>query len=131
MRLRKALFGMALLLAAAVLPLVAQSHPQASPAGPAMPAGREIKCVAADGKTPCTAAQVEALNRLVVTGRQSDPGLAAIRSVSLRGPDGTLICVQPSGAACSDDQTKALRDAAQKKGDSGFHITRTIDVASP
>ncbi len=116
------------------IPLVAQSKAKTSTPGSMGASSHGIKCMAGAGKTACTAADVQDVNRMVVTGRRMHKPLAMIGSVRLAGPDGTLTCSQTSGAPCTDEQTAALRDylASQSSSTSRpFFIVREVDKSSP
>jgi hypothetical protein len=89
-----------------------------------------LKCTAEDGKSACTAAQVADLNQGIMTGRRMHkPFLVDVESVSL-GPNGTLVCKQTNGSACSDDQLAAVI-AASKKSGGGIQVMKSVDRASP
>ncbi|MGD0157353.1 MAG: hypothetical protein ABSB50_14750 [Terracidiphilus sp.] len=133
-----------LMLAATVAPLAAQSHPKSptpsttsgTPAAHAAAApGHTFKCTAGTANTPCTAADVQNLNAMVVSGRRMYKPLATIASISLAGADGSLTCTQTSGAACTDDQMNSLDTyAAQQKKGGGkgcCTVMKSTDVASP
>jgi hypothetical protein len=59
----------AFVLAAAVFPLAAQQTAATSVPDP--PPGHAIKCAKADGKSPCTAAEVAALNKDIADAKQT------------------------------------------------------------
>ncbi|HEV2133250.1 MAG TPA: hypothetical protein VGR47_03225 [Terracidiphilus sp.] len=116
----------------------AQSRPAAQahmPPSSVAPGVHGLRCLAADEKTPCSAAQIDQLNQMVVTGRRSYPVLAAVHSLSLSSSDGTLRCTQDNGAACSVAQIEALQQyaaAKKKKGGGGcICVMKEIDAASP
>ncbi len=118
----------------ATIPLVAQSKAKTGTPGSMGTRTHGIKCMAGAEKSACTAADVQDMNRIVVTGRRMHKPLAMIGSVQLAGPDGTLTCTQTSGAPCTDEQTAALRDyiAAQSSGASRpFFIVREVDKSTP
>lgn len=139
MNLKSIAINMALCLVALAIPVSA--HTQSRPAQVHMPPPpvasgiHNLRCLAADEKTPCTAAQVDQFNQLIVTGRRSYPELAAIRSVSLASPDGTLRCTQNNSAPCTAAQIQAVKQyaaAKKKKGSGGcICVVREIDAASP
>ena len=143
MRVREVLSLAAILLAA--LPLAAQSKPNpkaptpgastgsSAPAGTPAGPGHPFKCMTGDGNTPCTAADVQELFAMVVTGKRTHKPLALIASLSLAGPDGTVTCTQTNGAACTDDQIGELQNyaAQQKKGRGCCTVMKVIDAASP
>ncbi len=66
--LRHSVFA-AFILVAVVSPLVAQQT--AASSAPEMPPGHAIKCAKSDGKTPCTAAEVAALNKDIADAKQT------------------------------------------------------------
>lgn len=129
----------ALLLVAAGLPLVAQSRPNVKPP-PHIPSSRAtaqtshaLRCLDADGKTPCTAAQIQTLNQGLATALQSDPALAGVRSLSLDSSSGVLRCTQNSGATCTAAQLQAVQEYAAKKKSKGggcLCVMRSFDKAS-
>ena len=142
MRAKRLFSVSALILAASVTPLAAQSHAKSptpstksgTPAANAAAApGHTFKCTAGAANTPCTAADVQNLNAMVVTGRRMHKPFLLIASVSLAGPDGTLTCTQTSGAACTDDQMNDINNyaAQQKKGGGGCCVVmKSMDMAS-
>jgi hypothetical protein len=116
----------------------AQSRPAAQahmPPSAVAPGAHGLRCLAADEKSPCSAAQVDQLNQMFVTGRRSYPALAAVHSVTLSSSDGTLRCTQNNGAACSAAQIEALQQyaaAKKKKGGGGcICVMKEVDAASP
>lgn len=72
------------------------------------------KCSDSGGK-PCTAAQVQDVNRGIGTGRRQYATLELVKSVELAGPDGTLRCVQNNGSACTAAQLDAVAQIASKQ----------------
>jgi hypothetical protein len=92
-----------------------------------------LKCTGADGKTACSMQQVNTLNQGVVTGRRMHkPFLADVKGVT-QGPNGTLVCTQMNGAACTDQQLDAIVQLAPTthSSDGEIRIFKEIDKASP
>jgi hypothetical protein len=127
-------------LVALAMPLAVNAQSAARPAAhvppPAVFSGsHSLRCLAPDEKTPCSRDQVEQLEQMVVTGRRSYEPLAAVASVSLASPDGTLRCTQVNGAPCTAAQIQALQQyaaAKKKKGSGGcICVMKEIDAASP
>ena len=134
MNIRRSLTIASAVLAMVAIPLVAQSKAKTGGPGAMTSSGHGIKSMAGAGKAACTAADVQDMNRMVVTGRRMHKPLAMIGSVQLAGPDGALTCTQTSGAPCTDEQTAALRDyvAAESKASSRpFFIVREVDKSTP
>ena len=78
-----------------------------------------ITCSGPDGK-PCNAKHVSDLNEWLgsTTGRRQHQPLAEIKTVTLASPkDGSLGCVQNSGAACTAEQQKALAELYKPAGE--------------
>ena len=134
MNMRRNLTIASAVLAMVAIPLVAQSKAKTGGPGATASSGHGIKCMAGAEKSACTAADVQDINRMVVTGRRMHKPIAMIGSVQLGGPDGTLTCSQTSGAPCTDEQTAALRDyVAGQSGSASrpFFIVREVDKSSP
>ena len=72
-----------------------------------------ISCKGPDGK-PCNAAQVQAINSGLATGRRQHPLLADVQGVTLAN-DGTLNCVQNNGQPCTQAQLDAVAEVANSK----------------
>jgi hypothetical protein len=92
-----------------------------------------LKCTGADGKTACTASQVADLNAGIASGkRMHQPLVMDVDSVSL-GKNGMLVCRKAGGGMCTDDQIDAIVSLASttKSSSTPFHVTRTVDSASP
>jgi len=98
--------------------------PQAKAAG--------LKCMGADGKTACSAAQVADLNQGITSGKRMHKPLTMVKEVTL-GPNGTLQCTQTNGSACTDDQLSAIMAVAAATHSSGgsIQVMKTTDKASP
>lgn len=127
-------------LIALLVPLAAQTSSKNNPAvrmpPPPVASGiHTLRCLAPDEKTPCSREQVEQLEQMVVTGRRSYEPLAAVASVSLASPDGTLRCTQVNGAVCTEAQTQAIQKyaaAKKKKGSGGcICVMKETDAATP
>lgn len=88
-----------------------------------------LKCAGADGKTACTAAQVADINHGILVGKRMHKPLAMVKEVSL-GPNGTLVCKQTDGSACTDDQLSEIISVT-KAGGGSIQIMKTMDKASP
>ncbi len=108
----------------------------AAPVAAASTAG--LKCTGDDG-TACSPAQVADLNSGILVGRRQHEPLRLVQAVS-QGPNGQLKCTQTNGSACTDAQLSAVIEVAgetsaasktKNKGGGGFHVTKSIDVASP
>lgn len=130
---------------AAVLSLVALSFPLAAqtssankqathmPPPPVASGIHNLRCLAADEKTPCTREQVGEFNQMVVTGRRSYPELTAVGSLSLASPDGTMRCTQNNGELCTGAQIQAIKlyaAAKKKKGGGCICVMKEVDAAS-
>ena len=72
-------------------------------------------------------------------GRRQHEPLRLVQAVS-QGPNGQLKCTQTNGSACTDAQLSAVIEVAEEtaaasktknKGGGGFHVMKSIDVASP
>jgi len=87
-----------------------------------------LKCAGADGKSACTAAQVDDLNRGIATGRRMHQPLTMVKEVTL-GPSGTLQCTQTNGSACTDDQLSAVMAVAASTHSAAveIRITKSTD----
>lgn len=72
-----------------------------------------ISCKGPDGK-PCNAAEVQAINSGLATGKRQHPPLADVQGVTLAN-DGTLNCVQNSGQPCTQAQLDAVAEVANSK----------------
>jgi hypothetical protein len=91
-----------------------------------------LKCTGPDGKSACTAQQVADLNQGILVGRRMHQPLAMVKGVSL-GRNGSLMCTQMNGSACTEDQLSAVMALAPSTHSSGgtIHIVREVDRASP
>lgn len=94
--------------------------------GPAAKAAG-LKCTGADGKTACTEAQAAEINRGILTGRRMHKPFLMVQGVTL-GPNGTLVCKQTNGAACTDEQ---LSEIVTVMAGGPIHVVKTTDKASP
>jgi hypothetical protein len=132
------------MLAVTVAPIAAQSQAKSptpstksgTPAAHAAAApGHTFKCTAGTANTPCTAADVQNLNAMVVSGKRMHKPFLLIASISLAGADGSLTCTQTNGAACTDDQMNDINNyAAQQKKGGGkgcCTVMKSTDMASP
>ena len=137
------------MMCAAAIPAIGQGASGAKPAAkPATKAGVEapmaaastaaLKCSGDDGMA-CSAQQVADLNSGILVGRRQHEPLRLVQAVS-QGSNGQLKCTQTNGSACTDAQLSAVIDVAgetaagskaKSKGGGGFHVTRSIDIASP
>jgi len=92
-----------------------------------------LRCTGADGKTACTAAQLQDLQTGLSSGkRMHKPLLMDVDSVSL-GSNGMLVCRKAGGGMCSDDQLDAIVSLSKTTKSSGgaITITKTQDMSSP
>jgi hypothetical protein len=94
--------------------------------GPASKAAG-LKCTGADGKTACTEAQAADINRGITAGKRMHKPFAMVQGVRL-GPNGTLLCKQTNGAACTDEQ---LSEIVSVMAGGPIHVMKTTDKASP
>ena len=97
---------------------------------PARAAG--LKCTGPDGKSSCTAQQVADLNQGIASGKRMHKPLVMVKGVTL-GPNGSLMCTQTNGVACTDDQLSAIMSLAPSTHSASgtIHIVREVDRASP
>ncbi len=111
---------------------------QAAAAPVAAPSTAGLKCTGDDGSA-CSPAQVADLNSGILVGRRQHEPLRLVQAVS-QGPNGQLKCTQTNGSACTDAQLSAVIEVAEEtaaasktknKGGGGFHVMKSIDVASP
>ena len=139
MKLKSIAINMAFCLVALAIPLASQAPSKAKsavrmPPPPVASGIHNLRCFAADEKTPCTREQADQFNQMVVTGRRSYEPLAAVASVSLASPDGTLRCTQTDGAPCTEAQIQAIKQyaaAKKKKGSGGcICVMKEVDAAS-
>ena len=86
-----------------------------------------LKCTGADGKTACTEAQAADINRGIMTGRRMHKPFVMVQGVTL-GPNGTLVCKQTNGAACTEEQ---LSEIITVMSGGPIHVMKTTDKASP
>jgi hypothetical protein len=118
-----------------------KATPTASPAAPAKAAappaatslGAALKCTGAGGTSDCTAQQVADLNVGITSGkRRHQPFLMNVKGVT-QGKNGTLVCTQDNGSACTDDQLSAIISLASTTNSSGgaIVITKPWDSSSP
>jgi hypothetical protein len=139
----------AVVLVAAGLPAMGQgasgaksaAKPATKPAGAAPAAAASmagLKCTGDDGSA-CSPAQVADLNSGILVGRRQHEPLRLVQAVS-QGPNGQLKCTQTNGSACTDAQLSTVIEVAEEtaaasktknKGGGGFHVMKSIDVASP
>ncbi len=138
----------AVVLVAASLPAMGQgasgAKPAAKPATKAVAApvaaasSAGLKCTGDDGSA-CTPAQLNDLHSGILVGRRQHEPLRLVQDVTA-GPNGQLKCTQTNGSACTDAQLSAVIEVAgetaaaskaKSKGAVGFHVTKSIDIASP
>ena len=142
-------FCMAVVLSAAAIPAMGQgasgAKPAAKPATKAVAAApvaaastMGLRCAGDDGAA-CTPAQLNDLHSGVLVGRRQHQPLLMVQDLTL-GPNGQLKCTQTNGSACTDAQLSAVIEVAgetaaaskaKNKGAVGFHVTKSIDIASP
>lgn len=144
--MRRVMFvGLAAMLSAGAVAAMGQGASAAKPvvkASPAVPAAvasmAGLKCVGDDGSA-CTPAQLADLHSGVLVGRRQHEPLRLVQDVTA-GPNGQLKCTQTNGSACTDAQLSAVIEVAgetsaaskaKNKGGGGFHVMKSIDVASP
>ena len=131
--MKRGMFLCLAVIAAATLPAMGASgaKPAASTPG--------LKCMGDDGVSACTAQQVRDLNSGILVGRRQHEPLKLVQAVTL-GSNGQLKCAQTDGSACTDAQLSAVIEVAEEtaaasktknKGGGGFHVMKSIDVASP
>lgn len=120
--MKRSMFLPALLLAAVAFLSVSQIANAAS-----------LRCVGADGKTACTAAQFSDLQTGLATGkRMHKPLLMDVESIS-EGKDGTIVCRKAGGEQCDDKIVDAIVQlgSSTKPTAAPFHVVKTTDSASP
>ena len=92
-----------------------------------------LKCTGADGATACSAQQVSALNQGISAGkRMHKPFLLTVKGVT-QGANGSLVCSQDNGSACTDQQLDAIVGLAPSthSSDGEIRIVKEMDKSSP
>lgn len=86
-----------------------------SPTLPSRPKGSaaasfQLACRNADGQSACSDAQLRDISTGVCSGKRQHSPVSMGLSLKITSPDGSMVCTQSDGKACSDEQLQAVVD---------------------